>query len=238
MFAIVPGIISIIAPPAPIAVPVPLDVLTGMPPDTAPTPVFEVLTGTPEADSFELEPPGFRTQFLDDDFIAIALWDPRSNDFFLNNPNTFEVLRDGQIFFNSIFTNEINKYGNDIYKTPDGANTFMTHIGKVTIQDFTPNESDKLLLLLNEEPSLSNSSEVDILVYQEADGPEYFPGFTDPLASSYILIENFDPSEDQIFVDGGKGYVGIMGDENDIPMTDDVQPAFVYNPSNPIFAFG
>jgi len=158
VFAIVPGIISIIAPP-PIVVPVPLD----------------VLTGTPEADWFDLEPPELGTlmppaspdsflQSLDDDFIRMAI---------------------------------------------------------STIVD------------------LSEDNEVDLLVYQVADGPEYFPGFTDPLASSYILIENFDPVEDQIFVDGGKGYVRIMSDENDIPMlTDDIQPSFVYDPFNPIFGFG
>ncbi|QNI73590.1 hypothetical protein SynNOUM97013_01531 [Synechococcus sp. NOUM97013] len=66
----------------------------------------------------------------------------------------------------------------------------------------------------------------------------YIPGFTRPVFSSYTLIENFDPSEDQIFVDGGKGYVRIMSDENDISILSDVQPAFVFNPSNPIFAFG
>ena len=145
----------------------------------------DILTGTPEADIFELDAPGFATQSLDDNFIAmdidfennlIVMGRDFKNDFFLSNPNTVDA---------------------------------------------------------------SEGSPVDLLVYQEADGPEYFPGFTDPLARSYTLIENFDPVEDQILVDGGKGYVRIMSGENDIPMlTDDVQPTFVYDPFNPIVAFG
>ena len=159
MFFIVPGVISIIAPPTPVAGLVPLD----------------VLTGTPEADSFELEPPGFGTQSLDDDFIPVDI----------------------------DFANNLIALGIPIIVDPP------------------------------------ENTEVDLLVYQETDGPMYIPGFTNPIFSSYTLIENFDPNEDQILVDGGRGgFITIMSDKNDIPMTDDVQPAFVYNPSNPIFAFG
>ena len=154
----------------------------------------DTLTGTPEADNFKLEPPGFGTLY---DFGLIDLID-----WSLSNQPGLQSLDDDFIPVDIDFANN------------------LIALGIPTIVD------------------LSEDTEVDLLVYQVADGPEYFPGFTDPLASSYILIENFDPIEDQIFVDGGKGYVRIMSDENDIPMTDDVQPAFVYNPSNPIFAFG
>ena len=167
MFAIVPGIISIIAPPAPIAVPVPLDVLTGMPPDTAPTPVFEVLTGTPEADIFELDVPGFGTL---NDLDRISVID------FFGQPGV-QSLDDNFIVMGIDFENRLIAYSNQ-------------------------NNVDA-----------TTDNEVDLLVYQEVDGPEYFPGFTDPLARSYTLIENFDPIEDQILVDGGKGYVRIMSDE-------------------------
>ncbi|QNI73556.1 hypothetical protein [Synechococcus sp. NOUM97013] len=141
----------------------------------------DTLTGTPEADNFKLEPPGFETQSLDDDFIPVDI---------------------------------------------DFANNLIA-LGIPTIVD------------------LSEDTEVDLLVYQEADGPEYFPGFTDPLARSYTLIENFDPVEDQILVDGGRGgFITIMSDENDIPMLNDViepsleLPPFEYDPFNPIVAFG
>ena len=59
---------------------------------------------------------------------------------------------------------------------------------------------------------LSEDSEVDLLVYQEADGPEYFPGFTAPPARSYTYIEDFDPIEDEIIV-GGKPYRIEIDDE-------------------------
>lgn len=39
------------------------------------------------------------------------------------------------------------KNGSDIYTGGGGADTFKTHLGHVTIKDFTPNEGDKLLLL-------------------------------------------------------------------------------------------
>ena len=39
------------------------------------------------------------------------------------------------------------KNGRDIYTGGGGADTFKTHLGHVTIKDFTPNEGDKLLLL-------------------------------------------------------------------------------------------
>ena len=66
-------------------------------------------------------------------------------------------------------------------------------------------------------------------VYQESDDSNYWHGFTAPTERFYTIIENFNPLEDeiQILVDGGKGHVKIMSDENDIPMlTDDIQPAF------------
>lgn len=135
----------------------------------------DTLTGTPEADVFELDAPGFGTQSLDDNFIAMGI---------------------------------------------DFANDLIA-LGIPTIVD------------------LSEDTEVDLLVYQETDGPMFIPGFTHPIFWSYTLIENFDLVEDQILVDGGKGYVRIMSDENDIPMlTDDIQPAFIYDPFNPIFVFG
>ena len=59
---------------------------------------------------------------------------------------------------------------------------------------------------------LSVDSEVDLLVYQEADGPEYFPGFTAPPARSYTYIEDFDPIEDEIIV-GGILYMIEIDDE-------------------------
>ena len=59
---------------------------------------------------------------------------------------------------------------------------------------------------------LSEDSEVDLLVYQEADGPEYFPGFTAPPARSYTYIEDFDLIEDEIIV-GGKPYRIEIDDE-------------------------
>ena len=62
------------------------------------------------------------------------------------------------------------------------------------------------------------SSEVDILVYQEKERDIYLDGFQAPTARSYTYIEDFEPIEDSILVDGGKGYVTIMSDENDIPM--------------------
>ena len=58
----------------------------------------------------------------------------------------------------------------------------------------------------------SEDSPVDLLVYQETDGQMYIPGLQ-IYFSVYTLIENFDPVEDQILVDGGKGYVRIMSDE-------------------------
>ena len=97
----------------------------------------DILTGTPERDVFELERPGYETQSLDDNFIALGI---------------------------------------------------------PTIVD------------------LSVDSEVDLLVYQEADGPEYFPGFTAPPARSYTYIEDFDPIEDEIIV-GGKPYRIEIDDE-------------------------
>ena len=150
-------------------------------------------------------------------------------DILTGTPETdaFEVQRDGQIFFNPIITNGVNdgKNGSDIYTGGGGADTFKTHIGHVTIKDFTPNEGDKLLLLLNEEPSLFNSSEVDILVYQEQDRATYLESFQAPTAHSYTYIDDFEPIEDEIIV-GGITYT-IKIDENDIPMlTDDIQPAF------------
>ena len=64
----------------------------------------------------------------------------------------------------------------------------------------------------------STDSEVDILVYQEQERANYLEGFQAPTARSYTYIENFDPIEDSILVDGGRGYVRIMSDENDIPL--------------------
>ena len=59
---------------------------------------------------------------------------------------------------------------------------------------------------------LSEDSQVDLLVYQEADGPEYFPGFTAPPARSYTYIEDFDLIEDEIIV-GGNPYRIEIDDE-------------------------
>ena len=58
----------------------------------------------------------------------------------------------------------------------------------------------------------SEDSEVDLLVYQEVHGPEYFPGFTAPPARSYTYIEDFDPIEDEIIV-GGILYMIEIDDE-------------------------
>ena len=107
----------------------------------------DTLIGTPEEDTFELEPPGLGTQSLDDNFISMGI----------------PIIVDS-----------------------------------------------------------SEDTEVDLLVYQEAESFDYIPGFTDPPESSYTIIENFDPSEDQILIDDGRGYVTIMSNENDIPMLSDV----------------
>ena len=98
---------------------------------------FDILTGTPERDVFELEPPGYETQSLNDNFIALGI---------------------------------------------------------PTIVD------------------LSEDSEVDLLVYQEAESFDYIPGFTAPPARSYTYIEDFDPIEDEIIV-GGKPYRIEIDDE-------------------------
>ena len=119
------------------------------------------LTGTAEADTFELEPPGFGTQSLDDNFISMGI----------------PIIVDS-----------------------------------------------------------SEDTEVDLLVYQEAESFDYIPGFTNPPERSYTIIEDFDPSEDQILIDGGRGHVRIMSDKNDIPMFTDVNepslelPPFEYDP--------
>ena len=68
----------------------------------------------------------------------------------------------------------------------------------------------------------STDSEVDILVYQEQERAVYLDGFQAPTARSYTYIEDFEPIEDSILVDGGKGHVRIMSDKNDIPMLSDV----------------
>ena len=128
-----------------------------------------ILTGTPKADTFELDAPGFGTQSLDDDFIRMSI-DFENNLIASSNPDTVDVTTD---------------------------------------------------------------SEEDILVYQEQERTTYLKGFQAPTARSYTYIENLIPIDDQIFVDGGKGHVLIMSDENDIPMlTDDIQPANWLNPCN------
>ena len=62
------------------------------------------------------------------------------------------------------------------------------------------------------------SSEVDILVYQEQERAIYLDGFQAPTARSSTYIEDFEPIEDSIIVDGGAGYVTIVSAENNIPM--------------------
>ena len=69
------------------------------------------------------------------------------------------------------------------------------------------------------------SSEIDILVYQEQERATYLEGFQAPTARSFTYIQGFDPIEDEIIV-GGNPYVIEIGD-NDIPMlADNIQPAF------------
>ena len=58
----------------------------------------------------------------------------------------------------------------------------------------------------------SEDSEVDLLVYQKKEGPDYIPGFTAPPARSYTYIEDFDPIEDEIIF-GGKPYRIEIDDE-------------------------
>ena len=58
----------------------------------------------------------------------------------------------------------------------------------------------------------SEDSEVDLLVYQKKEGPDYIPRFTAPPARSYTYIEDFDPIEDEIIV-GGKPYRIEIDDE-------------------------
>ena len=62
----------------------------------------------------------------------------------------------------------------------------------------------------------STDSEVDILVYQEQVRAIYLADFQAPTVRSYTYIENLDPIEDEIIVDGNP-YVIEIGD-NDIPM--------------------
>ena len=58
----------------------------------------------------------------------------------------------------------------------------------------------------------SQSSEVDILVYQEQERANYLERFQAPTARSYTYIEDFDPIEDEIIV-GGKPYMVEIDDE-------------------------
>ena len=99
-----------------------------------PSDAVDILTGTPERDVFELEPPGYD---LDDNFIALGI---------------------------------------------------------PTIVD------------------LPEDSQVDLLVYQEAESFDYIPGFTNPPERSCTIIEDFDPGEDEIIV-GGKPYMIEIDDE-------------------------
>ena len=56
------------------------------------------------------------------------------------------------------------------------------------------------------------SSEVDILVYQEQERANYLERFQAPTARSYTYIEDFDPIEDEIIF-GGKPYRIEIDDE-------------------------
>ena len=58
----------------------------------------------------------------------------------------------------------------------------------------------------------SEDSEVDLLFYQEKEGPYYIPGFTNRPARSFTYIQGFDPIEDEIIV-GGKPYMIEIDDE-------------------------
>ena len=146
-------------------------------------------------------------------------------DILTGTPETdaFEVQRDGQIFFNPIITNGVNdgKNGSDIYTGGGGADTFKTHIGHVTIKDFTPNEGDKLLLLLNEDHPLYNPSEVDTLVYQEQKRATYLEGFQAPTARSYTYIEDFEPINDFVVI-GGDAYQYDV-DDSEFRVVDDLE---------------
>ena len=71
----------------------------------------------------------------------------------------------------------------------------------------------------------STDSEVDILVYQEKERAVYLDRFQAPTARSYTYIEDFEPIQDEIIV-GGNPYMIEIGD-NDIPMlADTIRPAF------------
>ena len=202
----------------------------------------DILTGTPEPDAFEVQGDG---QIFFNPIITNEIINGKNgNDIYTTQGgvDTFKTHLghvtikdftpnegDKLLLLGGVYSNEDEiidgKNGSVIYTGGGGADTFKTHIGHVTIKDFTPNEGDKLLLLLNEEPSLFNSSEVDILVYQEQDRAAYLEGFQAPTARSFTYIEEFEPIEDEIIV-GGITYA-IKIDENDIPMlTDDIQPAF------------
>ena len=135
----------------------------------------DTLTGTPDADTFEVDAPGFGT-LNDLDRISVI-------DFF------------GQLGLQSLDDNFI-AMGID--------------------------RADNLISTFD----VTADSEEDILVYQEQERANYLEGFQAPTARSYTYIEDFDLLADEILVDGGRGHVKIMSDENDIPMlTDDIQSA-------------
>ena len=59
-------------------------------------PELDTLTGTSEADTFELEPPGFGTQSLDDDFIPVDI-DYANNLIALGIPTIVDLSEDSEV---------------------------------------------------------------------------------------------------------------------------------------------
>jgi len=96
----------------------------------------------------------------------------------------------------------------------------------------------------------STDSEIDILVYQDQERDIYLDGFQARIERIFTYIENFDPTEDEIFFKGGIGSVRVLGAPHEHVagwsdlysiMIDDYDYDYDfddYDPFNPIGFFG
>ena len=158
------------------------------------------MTGTSEADVFEVQPLDqiFFNPIIRNEVVPLKYFNPRLVEDETREPGKGRVIRQ------------------------PGRGTAPKEQPEFVTQSLDDNFIAMGIPIIVDPPS---DSEVDILVYQEQERATYLEGFQAPTVRSYTYIEEFEPIEDEIIV-GGITYT-IKIDENDIPMlTDDIQPAF------------
>ena len=131
----------------------------------------DTVTGTPEADTFEVDAPGFKGGL------------PR--DLFVPRPEPEEEIR---VPGRGTAPKE-QPETTEIVVLDDGGEWICA--GKLTCR-WVPNAKS-----LDDGTIVE---EVDILVYQEQERDYYLEGFQAPTARSYTLIRDFDPIEDFIVI--------------------------------------